>query len=198
MGATGLLSAGSSRRAGAVEGAGRGFSGTGSGRGGGEGKGRAKGTENTSWRQMPSRARRTRSRSSGSNSRSTGVQRLAGGAGAVPRAERRECPASPGCLRRGDGRGWRPPRHRPRGGRTGAANDGAFPDRASALRLITTVALEVSSIWSDRRYLDMSLLNPSQPQPVQQTACIRTTDDVLRGLERMTGTGHPLSGAEES
>jgi putative transposase len=47
---------------------------------------------------------------------------------------------------------------------------GAFPDRASALRLITTVALEVSSIWSDRRYLDMFLLNPTQAQPVQQTA----------------------------
>ncbi|AEI68516.1 transposase mutator type [Corallococcus macrosporus] len=47
---------------------------------------------------------------------------------------------------------------------------GAFPDRASALRLITTVALEVSSIWSDRRYLDMSLLNPIQEQSVQQSA----------------------------
>ncbi|WP_426749971.1 IS256 family transposase [Myxococcus sp. Y35] len=45
---------------------------------------------------------------------------------------------------------------------------GAFPDRASALRLITTVAWEVSSVWSDRRYLDMSLLNPTQEQPVQQ------------------------------
>ena len=32
---------------------------------------------------------------------------------------------------------------------------GAFPDRASALRLITAVALHVTSIWSDRRYLDM-------------------------------------------
>lgn len=35
---------------------------------------------------------------------------------------------------------------------------GAFPDRASALRLITAVALEVSGIWDNRRYLDMSLL----------------------------------------
>jgi transposase-like protein len=34
---------------------------------------------------------------------------------------------------------------------------GAFPDRASALRLITAVALQVTSIWSDRVYLDMSL-----------------------------------------
>lgn len=33
---------------------------------------------------------------------------------------------------------------------------GAFPDRASALRLITAVALQVTAIWSDRRYLDMS------------------------------------------
>ena len=35
---------------------------------------------------------------------------------------------------------------------------GAFPDRASALRLITAVALQVTSIWSDRVYLDMSML----------------------------------------
>ena len=35
---------------------------------------------------------------------------------------------------------------------------GAFPDRASALRLITAVALEVTGIWDDRRYLDMALL----------------------------------------
>jgi transposase-like protein len=33
---------------------------------------------------------------------------------------------------------------------------GAFPDRASALRLITAVSLHVTAIWSDRRYLDMS------------------------------------------
>jgi len=35
---------------------------------------------------------------------------------------------------------------------------GAFPDRASALRLITAVALQVTAIWTDRRYLDMALL----------------------------------------
>jgi transposase-like protein len=35
---------------------------------------------------------------------------------------------------------------------------GAFPDRASALRLVTAVALQVTAIWTDRRYLDMSLL----------------------------------------
>lgn len=35
---------------------------------------------------------------------------------------------------------------------------GAFPDRASALRLITAVAIQVTSIWSDRIYLDMTLL----------------------------------------
>lgn len=35
---------------------------------------------------------------------------------------------------------------------------GAFPDRASALRLITAVALQVTSIWNDRVYLDMTLL----------------------------------------
>ena len=34
----------------------------------------------------------------------------------------------------------------------------AFPDRASALRLITAVARQAVSIWSDRVYLDMTLL----------------------------------------
>lgn len=36
---------------------------------------------------------------------------------------------------------------------------GAFPDRASALRLITAVALQTTTIWRDRIYLDMSLLD---------------------------------------
>ena len=35
---------------------------------------------------------------------------------------------------------------------------GAFPDRGSALRLVTAVALNVTAIWTDRRYLDTSLL----------------------------------------
>jgi transposase-like protein len=35
---------------------------------------------------------------------------------------------------------------------------GAFPDRASALRLVTAVALQVTAIWTDRRYLDMALI----------------------------------------
>ena len=39
---------------------------------------------------------------------------------------------------------------------------GAFPDRASALRLITAVALKVTAIWSDRRYLDLSLLEHAE------------------------------------
>lgn len=41
--------------------------------------------------------------------------------------------------------------------RTKAA--GAFPDRASALRLITAVASKVTMKWSDRRYVDVSLLD---------------------------------------
>jgi putative transposase len=44
---------------------------------------------------------------------------------------------------------------------------GAFPDRASALRLITAVALHVTAIWGDRRYLDVSLL---EKQEVDQAA----------------------------
>lgn len=43
---------------------------------------------------------------------------------------------------------------------------GAFPDRASALRLITAVALKVAAIWSDRRYVDLALLE----QKVDQAA----------------------------
>ena len=39
---------------------------------------------------------------------------------------------------------------------------GAFPDRASALRLITAVALKVTTIWSDRQYLDVSLLKHTE------------------------------------
>lgn len=35
---------------------------------------------------------------------------------------------------------------------------GAFPDRASALRLITAVALRATKPWASRRYLDVSLL----------------------------------------
>src|SRR5512140_3162027 len=35
---------------------------------------------------------------------------------------------------------------------------GAFPHRASALRLVTAVALNVTAIWTDRRYLDMALI----------------------------------------
>ncbi|WP_442929653.1 transposase [Myxococcus sp. NMCA1] len=33
---------------------------------------------------------------------------------------------------------------------------GAFPDRDSALRLFTAVALEVTGVWDDRRYLDVA------------------------------------------
>jgi transposase-like protein len=44
---------------------------------------------------------------------------------------------------------------------------GAFPDRASALRLVTAVALRTATVWADRRYLDMSLLveshHPKEP-----------------------------------
>ncbi len=39
---------------------------------------------------------------------------------------------------------------------------GAFPDRASALRLITAVALRTTEVWGSRRYLDLSLLVPME------------------------------------
>ena len=39
---------------------------------------------------------------------------------------------------------------------------GAFPDRDSALRLVTAAALETAHVWADRRYLDMSLPKAEQ------------------------------------
>ena len=39
---------------------------------------------------------------------------------------------------------------------------GAFPDRASALRLITAVALRRTESWADRRYVDLSLLDSGE------------------------------------
>ena len=45
---------------------------------------------------------------------------------------------------------------------------GAFPDRASALRLITAVALRITGIWAERRYLDMTLFNDNKEE--QQAA----------------------------
>ena len=39
---------------------------------------------------------------------------------------------------------------------------GAFPDRASALRLITAVALETTASWGQRLYLDMKLLKTDE------------------------------------
>ena len=41
---------------------------------------------------------------------------------------------------------------------------GAFPDRDSALRLITAVALETTAVWGQRRYLDMALLGQKAPK----------------------------------
>lgn len=41
---------------------------------------------------------------------------------------------------------------------------GAFPDRESALRLITAVALETTAVWGQRRYLDMALLGQKDPK----------------------------------
>lgn len=38
---------------------------------------------------------------------------------------------------------------------------GAFPDRASALRLITAVAIEATAIWGDRQYLDLRGMDPT-------------------------------------
>jgi transposase-like protein len=44
---------------------------------------------------------------------------------------------------------------------------GAFPDRASALRLITAVALRATETWASRRYLDISLLEDKNEAAVK-------------------------------
>ena len=39
---------------------------------------------------------------------------------------------------------------------------GVFPDRKSALRLITSAAIKTCAKWGDRRYLDKNLLNEKE------------------------------------
>jgi len=43
---------------------------------------------------------------------------------------------------------------------------GAFPDRESALRLVTAVALRVTAVWTARPYLEMSLLDEPETKEV--------------------------------
>lgn len=45
---------------------------------------------------------------------------------------------------------------------------GAFPDRASALRLVTAVAVQATDVWGSRRYLDMSLLDKNTVQAEEE------------------------------
>lgn len=50
---------------------------------------------------------------------------------------------------------------------------GAFPDRASALRLIIAVAIRQTEIWAKRQYLDMALLDDGKEktkEPAQKAA----------------------------
>ena len=44
---------------------------------------------------------------------------------------------------------------------------GAFPDRESTLRLATAVAIDKTDIWSDCRYLDMSLMKRETKETAQ-------------------------------
>jgi len=46
---------------------------------------------------------------------------------------------------------------------------GAFPDRASALRLIIAIALTATKTWADRRYLDMSVFEKNKPKEENET-----------------------------
>lgn len=68
---------------------------------------------------------------------------------------------------------------------------GAFPDRASALGLIVAVATQVTRVWSDRRYLDMSLLTtPSAPASTKrvQSRNIKLHDARVRSFYTRIGT----------
>lgn len=47
---------------------------------------------------------------------------------------------------------------------------GAFPDRASALRLISAVCLNVAAAWAYRPYLDMTLLSDQTTEEVVSQA----------------------------
>ncbi len=64
---------------------------------------------------------------------------------------------------------------------------GAFPDRGSALRLVTAVALNVTAIWTDRRYLDMSLLK-SEEVAVAKGRVKRTRSFTPRPIYTQIGT----------
>jgi transposase-like protein len=41
---------------------------------------------------------------------------------------------------------------------------GPFPDRSSALRLVTAVAVNATAIWADRRHLDMTFFAKKHKQ----------------------------------
>ena len=56
---------------------------------------------------------------------------------------------------------------------------GAFPDRASALRLITAVALKTTAVWGERRYPDLSLL-PTQEVAKQLNRWARSFRSAFR------------------
>jgi transposase-like protein len=47
---------------------------------------------------------------------------------------------------------------------------GAFPDRLSALRLVTVVAVRTADAWQERRYVDMSLLDDNSHAKESQPA----------------------------
>jgi transposase-like protein len=53
---------------------------------------------------------------------------------------------------------------------------GAFPDRASALRLVTAVAVRTTEIWGTRRYLDMSE-SVIKGSPLDEHVMARTTKE---------------------
>jgi putative transposase len=44
---------------------------------------------------------------------------------------------------------------------------GALPGRATVLRLIVAVAVRVTAIWDDRRYLDMAAGRKEEPTTTQ-------------------------------
>ena len=62
----------------------------------------------------------------------------------------------------------------------------AFPDRASALRLITAVALRTTAVWNERRYLDLSLLEPQGGRQGSLTEASRSFLSLLHTTRDLT------------
>lgn len=71
---------------------------------------------------------------------------------------------------------------------------GAFPDRASALRLFIAVALKVRAIWSNSQYADVALLAQQNVEQAAQRKCRGDSPQLLhRTRDRTSSTEASVS-----